>query len=427
MSDVHDGRISPRALDAIWVATPHKNDMDARLAEALKNTRGEVDARGASARSARVPALKEARARWAKLAGEAAWPAIGPGPPLRKGAKGVRVRALRQRLAATGDLPQGDGDRFDGALEAAVKRAQERFGRVADGVVGEPETLELNVPASGACGRSSSTWSAGAGCPLLRRALPAGQHPRVHAAPGRGRTGVLTWRRRRQGDEPDAGLQRHHDPGRGQSDLERAAVDRDQGDRAALAEDPDYSGEAPDAARRRGRDEVDPAVSISPDSARAVIVRQDAGEDNALGRMKFVLPNSFDIYLHDTPAGALFALEERSFSHGCIRVAEPLVLAHAVLQGRAEADTARLRRLIDDGERRPSRLPKPLPGPHRLLHRDRQATAATSRSARTSTASTGPRRPPARPRRVQAAAAGTGREACGAAPSLPKVRACDPR
>ena len=110
-----------------------------------------------------------------------------------------------------------------------------------------------------------------------------------------------------------------------------------------------------------GGEEVDPASVDLADSTRQVIVRQDAGEDNALGSLKFVLPNSFDIYLHDTPAGALFALEERSFSHGCIRVAEPLVLAHAVLAGRAEADTARLRRLIDDGETKTIALPKPLP------------------------------------------------------------------
>jgi murein L,D-transpeptidase YcbB/YkuD len=127
----------------------------------------------------------------------------------------------------------------------------------------------------------------------------------------------------------------------------------------ALAEDPDYL--AKHRMRLVGEDgqEVDPGSVDLVESK--VVVRQDAGEDNALGSLKFVLPNSFDIYLHDTPADALFALEERSFSHGCIRVAEPLVLAHAVLQGRAEADTSRLRRLIDDGATKTIDLPKRLP------------------------------------------------------------------
>jgi len=129
----------------------------------------------------------------------------------------------------------------------------------------------------------------------------------------------------------------------------------------ALAEDPDYLAKHRMRLVGEDGDEVDPASVDLADSTRQVIVRQDAGEDNALGALKFVLPNSCDIYLHDTPAGALFALEERSFSHGCIRVAEPLVLAHAVLRGRAEADTARLRRLIDDGETKTIALPKPLP------------------------------------------------------------------
>src|SRR5262249_40725451 len=72
--------------------------------------------------------------------------------------------------------------------------------------------------------------------------------------------------------------------------------------------------------------------------------------------------NSFDVYLHGTPAGELFKQETRSFSHGCIRVEDPVRLAHAVLQGRAEADTARIRRLIDDGATKTVSLPHPLPG-----------------------------------------------------------------
>jgi murein L,D-transpeptidase YcbB/YkuD len=147
MSDVHDGRISPRALDAIWVATPHKNDMDARLAEALAKHRVQAMLEALPPDRPEYRNLRAARARWAKLAAAGGWPAIAPGPPLKKGAKGVRVSALRQRLAATGDLARGDGDRFDDALEAAVRQVQQRFGREPDGVVGEPERLELNVPA----------------------------------------------------------------------------------------------------------------------------------------------------------------------------------------------------------------------------------------------------------------------------------------
>jgi murein L,D-transpeptidase YcbB/YkuD len=363
MSDVHDGRISPRALDAIWVAKPHKNDMDARLADALKKHRVKAMLEDLPPDRPEYRSLREARARWAKLADEGGWPSIGPGPPLRKGAKGVRVRALRQRLAAIGDLKPGDDDRFDGAVEAAVKRAQERFGRVPDGVVGEPERLELNVSAEWRLRQIELNMERWRWLPATfgeRYLLVNIPEYMLHLVEG-GRD-VLDMRvvvGKAMNQTPvfsDTMTQVVVNPTWSvpQSIVSNEIV-------PALAEDPDYLAKHRMRLVGEGGEEIDPSSVDLADSTRRVIVRQDAGEDNALGSLKFVLPNSFDIYLHDTPAGALFALEERSFSHGCIRVAEPLVLAHAVLRGRAEADTSRLRRLIDDGETKTINLPKPLP------------------------------------------------------------------
>lgn len=59
---------------------------------------------------------------------------------------------------------------------------------------------------------------------------------------------------------------------------------------------------------------------------------QKPGEDNALGRVKFLFPNSFNIYMHDTPAKSYFNESARSFSHGCVRLAEPKKLAQYILR-----------------------------------------------------------------------------------------------
>jgi murein L,D-transpeptidase YcbB/YkuD len=67
-------------------------------------------------------------------------------------------------------------------------------------------------------------------------------------------------------------------------------------------------------------------------AAGSLRVRQRPGPDNALGGVKFMLPNPYNVYLHDTPARTLFALSRRDFSHGCIRVADPAALAAFVLQ-----------------------------------------------------------------------------------------------
>lgn len=67
-------------------------------------------------------------------------------------------------------------------------------------------------------------------------------------------------------------------------------------------------------------------------AAGTLRVRQQPGADNALGAVKFMLPNPYNVYLHDTPARALFSRTRRDFSHGCIRVADPVALAQFVLQ-----------------------------------------------------------------------------------------------
>lgn len=81
---------------------------------------------------------------------------------------------------------------------------------------------------------------------------------------------------------------------------------------------------------------VDPASidwkNISPEEAGQLSFRQLPGEKNALGHIKFLFPNEYDVYLHDTPEGRLFSLSERDFSHGCIRIQDPLRFAKYLLR-----------------------------------------------------------------------------------------------
>ena len=72
--------------------------------------------------------------------------------------------------------------------------------------------------------------------------------------------------------------------------------------------------------------------SVNLSSEGTYRFRQRPGPDNALGRLKFMLPNSYNIYLHDSPAGQLFSLTDRAFSHGCIRLEKPEQLARALMQ-----------------------------------------------------------------------------------------------
>ncbi len=80
-------------------------------------------------------------------------------------------------------------------------------------------------------------------------------------------------------------------------------------------------------------------------------VRQPPGEGNALGRIKFMFPNDFSVYLHDTPTRNLFSADKRAFSHGCMRVEDPFALAEAVLGPGSGWSEERVKKLIGGSER----------------------------------------------------------------------------
>ncbi|MER2999606.1 L,D-transpeptidase family protein [Pontibacter populi] len=90
------------------------------------------------------------------------------------------------------------------------------------------------------------------------------------------------------------------------------------------------------------------------------MVRQRPGPTNSLGNIKFLFPNSYNVYLHDTPADALFNQTERGFSHGCVRLEKPLELGEYLLKDMPEWDRARMRQTIADGEETWITLPKKL-------------------------------------------------------------------
>ncbi|MEJ8476069.1 L,D-transpeptidase family protein [Roseibium algae] len=89
-------------------------------------------------------------------------------------------------------------------------------------------------------------------------------------------------------------------------------------------------------------------------------LRQDPGPKNALGRIKFMFPNSFNIYIHDTPSKTLFTQAQRDFSHGCIRVADPFALGDVLLTDQGY-DRAKLEALRDAGARKVVKLATPIP------------------------------------------------------------------
>ena len=98
-----------------------------------------------------------------------------------------------------------------------------------------------------------------------------------------------------------------------------------------------------------------------PGELKNVALRQRPGSSNALGHVKFLFPNSHNVYLHDTPADSLFERQGRAFSHGCVRVEEPEALAKYVLRDYPEWTPERMQEAMHSGVEKHVKLREKIP------------------------------------------------------------------
>jgi murein L,D-transpeptidase YcbB/YkuD len=106
--------------------------------------------------------------------------------------------------------------------------------------------------------------------------------------------------------------------------------------------------------------ELDPAL-VDWERPEGVLLRQDAGPANALGRVAIRFPNPHAVFLHDTPNKRLFERGRRAFSSGCIRVENPLELIELLFDDPERWNRPAIERLIAGGRTRDVALPRPVP------------------------------------------------------------------
>ena len=116
------------------------------------------------------------------------------------------------------------------------------------------------------------------------------------------------------------------------------------------------------------KNEIQPAMARNPGYlARKNMeqigsnIRQKPGPGNALGKVKFIFPNSFNMYFHDTPSKSLFSQDKRAFSHGCIRLSEPQKMAEWLLRNDPQWDTEKIVSAMNQTTEKSVKLKKPVP------------------------------------------------------------------
>jgi murein L,D-transpeptidase YcbB/YkuD len=364
--DLATGQLTPREVDDTWhlpipafdpVIVLRAMPEHADVAEQLQ---GLAPAHGLYRR------LRTALARYRRLAEGGGWDAELPGPALAPGDEGDRVAALRARLRRAGDLepgPPSSDRRFDAALADAVRRFQRRHGLRADGVVGPQTLAALNT---GAAERVAQVARAMERVRWMPHDL--GRHYVLVNTAGFELV-VVEDDRTVLGMRVIVGTPNQATPSF-TSALRSLVINPYWNVPPRIARDSLLPRErrSPGYLAARGFRVFDPATGQwrAPD-ARILApgglprLRQEPGPSNLMGRLSFVVPNPFSIFLHDTPARSLFEREVRACSEGCVRLERAMALALHALRRQPEWTEERIQGEIDGVRHQALTLPEPIP------------------------------------------------------------------
>jgi murein L,D-transpeptidase YcbB/YkuD len=281
------------------------------------------------------------------------WPEVPAGRLMRKGDHGTWVSVLRSRLIISGDLPESTHSNptcFDDVLEDGVRRFQARHGLEVDGIVGSKTLAALNVPVDDRIRQirlNMERW----------RWLPQDlgeRHVIVNTADFK--LNIIENEKTAQSIKAIVGKIKRATPvlSRKIKYLELNPYWNIPFNIAlntiipCIKKDPEYLA---DNNIRIFEDWTANARELAPESIDWSQItkknftyrfRQDPSNSNALGRVKFMFPNKFSIYLHDTPSRNLFNMTKRTFSSGCIRIQKPIQFADYLLRDHPKWDLEKL-------------------------------------------------------------------------------------
>ncbi len=370
-TQIFSGRTQPSDVDRGWFIKDRRTGVDSLLYRALRQDTFDAMVAPLYPRDPAYQKLVQALVTYRALEAGGGWDSI-PVPPrlkLEPGAVDSIVPLVRRRLLVTGELAEAstaDPMRYDSVLAGAVARFQDHHGLETDSVIGRSTVLAMNVPVAMRIGQIILNME-------RYRWLPdnlGARHILVNI--------------------PDYNLHAYED---GKEVIQmRVVVGKDfDNPTPVFADSMSYlvfrpywnvparilKEEIIPAARRdpeymaknnyeilRGREVVDPG-SIEwarLDTARLnFYVRQKPGPANSLGLVKFMFPNQYDVYLHDTPARSLFRRAGRAASHGCIRVERPDQLAEFALSRNTEWDLKKIRQAMQRDSTRQVGLRQKIP------------------------------------------------------------------
>jgi L,D-transpeptidase YcbB len=330
--DLLTGQVDPSSVSQDWHIKPTPAQVDSALGRFLKDTRFDVTMTQMRPEYAEYKELQKQLTRFRQIVAKGGWDSVPPGKAIKPGdsAPVDRLTALRDRLRVEGydvnartkpSKSKGTTTAvYDQALAAAVAQFQREHGISVDSALGKETVQALNVPATFRLGQIAANMER------------------------------YRWMPRSLGDRyvfvnvPSFRLDAYDD-GKPVMNM-KVIVGAEYKDKntPVFSDSMQYVVFRPywNATDSIAAKELWPKVETDPtfldrndyeivNEAGKERIRQKPGDKNALGLVKFMFPNSFDIYMHDTPEDQLFAKDVRAFSHGCIRLEKPEEMAQWVL------------------------------------------------------------------------------------------------
>ncbi len=349
--DLLTGQVDPKTIAQSWNIDPQDENVDSALVRTLGKMPLDQAINAMRPNNPDYVGLQKELVRYRGIVGKGGWIAIPAGKALKSGDTDTpqRLAALRARLLAEGIAvgAASGANVFDASLAGAVAQFQARHAIAVDSALGTETLNSLNVPAEYRLGQIAANLE-------RDRWMPRSLGSRYISV-----------------NVPAFHLEAF-DNGEKALDM-KVIVGQEYEDKAT----PVFSDSmetvvfrpfwniTPDIQAK----EIEPKIASNPGYMAAenleyykdggtTRIRQKPGPQNSLGFVKFLFPNDFNIYLHDTPNRELFGKDVRAFSHGCIRVEKPTELAQWVLGW----DAAKVKQAMDAGaDNTPVKLPRKLP------------------------------------------------------------------
>ncbi|HEU4471545.1 MAG TPA: L,D-transpeptidase family protein, partial [Flavisolibacter sp.] len=295
--------------------------------------------------------LKQHLAKYYAIAKAGGWPQVTTAKKsFKKGASDPAIALIKKRLQITGDMPGADTTQvFTDTLEMGVKAFQQRMGYKPDGVITASLIKDMNVPVN----ERLEQLLMNMGRMRWMQTEPSGQLIVVnipefvlHMYEGKNKAFDMVVVVGKEG----------HNTMMFNGDLNQVVFSPHWNIPPSIV-----------------RNEILPAMASNPNYLASQnmeqtgtegglpVIRQKPGPKNSLGRVKFLFPNSFNIYFHDTPAKSLFEKDKRAYSHGCIRLAEPEKMANYLLRNDPSWTPEKISSAMNSGKEQFVRLKKAVP------------------------------------------------------------------